>query len=125
MHGNGTILVLDDEAPIRLMVVAALKKEGYTVLEASDPTEAASMIGDGLFHIDVLFSDIAMPKMTGPEFAKEMLAVRPGLKVIFATGSNALIVGDALAKVPHTFFLQKPYTADELRHAVRESLKTT
>jgi two-component system cell cycle sensor histidine kinase/response regulator CckA len=118
-----TVLVVEDETPIRKLVASVLKNDGYNVLEASSPGDAAQLLGSELFDVDLLFADVMMPGMTGPEFATEMLAMRPGLKVVFATGTNQEQVLATMKLAPHKFFLQKPYTADQLREAVRLTLE--
>jgi CheY-like chemotaxis protein len=119
-----TVLIVEDETPIRNLVASVLKKDGYNVLEASSPVEAAQLLGSDLFNVDLLFADVVMPGMTGPEFAREMMAMRPDLKVVFATGTNHEQVLATMELAPHKFFLQKPYTADQLREAVRVTLES-
>jgi CheY-like chemotaxis protein len=115
-------LVVEDEEPIRELIVSALKKDGFNVLEASNPHAAAEIIGTGLFEVDLLFADIIMPNMSGHQFALEMLSMRPDLKIVFATGSNQDELRHDLRDIPHHFFLSKPYTAEELRKAVTSAL---
>ena len=118
---NTTVLVVEDDKPIRSLMVGVLRKAGYNVLEANNPPEAAQMIGSDLFNIDLLVTDVVMPGMSGPEFAREMMAMRPGLKIVFATGCARESMTDA-DLAPHKYFLQKPYTADQLRSAVSATL---
>jgi CheY-like chemotaxis protein len=113
-----TILVVEDEEPTRKLIVTSLKAAGYDVLEASDPTEAARVFGADLFLVDVLFTDVYMPTMTGPEFARELMTMRPDLRVVFATGSNLDVIKETMELVPHKRFLQKPYSVEQLREAV-------
>ena len=113
-----TILVVDDEDPIRKLTTKVLKQAGYSVLEARDPTEAWRIWSRDRETIDLLFTDIIMPMMSGPEMAREFALMRPGLKIIFATGSSRLLVRETMDLIAHNRFLEKPYTPKELKDAV-------
>jgi len=113
-----TILVVDDEEPIRKLTAKVLKQAGYTVLEARDPTEAWRIWCRDRDSIDMLFTDIIMPMMSGPELAREFSMMRPRLKIIFATGSSRLVVRETMELISHNRFLEKPYTPRELKLAV-------
>ena len=113
-----TILIVDDEEPIRKLTTKVLKEAGYTVLEARDPTEAWRVWCRDRDSIDMLFTDIIMPMMSGPELAREFSMMRPKLKIIFATGSSRLIVRETMELIAHNRFLEKPYTPRELKNAV-------
>src|SRR5262245_39893887 len=112
-----TILVVEDEAPIRELIVAALRKDGYRVLEAGNPHDAIEILGSRLFEIHLLVADIIMPKMSGDKFAREVVAVHPSLKIIFASGSHYHELKPELANIPH-LHIDKPYTAAALRAVV-------
>lgn len=114
-----TILIVEDEEPVRRLIAAALSKDGHQVIEAHDPYEAVAMMGSGLFNVDLLVADIVMPNMTGDIFAAEMRAMRPRIKIIFATGSN---LDDLKSKPSFDALLQKPYTAEALRETVKSVL---
>jgi CheY-like chemotaxis protein len=116
------ILVVEDEGAIREIVVNTLEKAGYGVISARDPGEAYAKLGEPMRRVDVLFTDIAMPVKNGTDFAAEFVRRMPGTKVIFATGSSQLYK-EELAAVAHERLLQKPYSAAELRAAVREVLE--
>lgn len=113
-----TILVVDDEDPIRKLTTKVLKEAGYSVLEARDPTEAWRIWCRDRESIDLLFTDIIMPMMSGPELAREFSIMRPKLKIIFATGSSRMIVRETMDLIAHKRFLEKPYTPRELKDAV-------
>jgi two-component system cell cycle sensor histidine kinase/response regulator CckA len=120
---TATILVVEDEPGIRRIVATVLKRDGYPVLEANNPWEAAELLGSGLFHVDLLLTDIMMPGMTGPDFARELLEMQPHLKVVFATGCSREEVKRTMQLVDHKYFLQKPYTAEQLLEAVQNTLE--
>ena len=113
-----TILIVDDEEPIRKLTTRILKEAGYTVLEARDPTEAWRIWCRDRESIDLLFTDIIMPMMSGPELAREFSLMCPKLKIIFATGSSRIIVRETMDLIPHKRFLEKPYTPRELKDAI-------
>jgi CheY-like chemotaxis protein len=113
-----TILIVDDEEPIRTLTCTVLKAEGYSVLEARDPTEAWRIWCRDRETIDLLFTDIIMPMMSGPELAREFALMQPNLKIVFATGSSKILVRETMDLVAHKRFLEKPYTSKELKEAV-------
>jgi two-component system, cell cycle sensor histidine kinase and response regulator CckA len=120
--GNKTILIVDDEEPLRRLTSTVLKGSGYTVLEAGDPTEAWRIWCRDREKIDLLFTDVIMPMMSGPEMAREFALMRPGLKIIFTTGSTRLLIRETMDLIPHKRFLEKPYTPRELKDAVSAAL---
>ncbi len=106
------ILVVEDEEPMRRMMVSALQQEGYWVLAAQDPSEAAQLHGTALFGIDLLVTDVMMPEMSGDEFAKEMIGMRSGMKVLFVTGS---VPSSSLPSEPGKWeLLRKPFGLADL-----------
>jgi CheY-like chemotaxis protein len=78
------ILVVDDDNAVRDVVARMLSANGFGVLTASDGSEALRILGQR--SVDLLFTDIVMPGMDGVELARQARQVRPGLKVLFATG---------------------------------------
>ena len=123
LTGKGTILLVEDEDPVRLFAARALENVGYTVLQA-DCGEAAlevSRAHDGA--IDLLISDVVMPVMDGPALVKEILKETPDLKVIFISG----YAEDAFRKdldfdVSKIDFLPKPFSLKEVASKVKEVL---
>jgi two-component system, cell cycle sensor histidine kinase and response regulator CckA len=118
-----TILVVDDEDPIRKLTTKVLKQAGYSVLEARDPTEAWRIWCRDRESIDLLFTDIIMPMMSGPELAREFSLMRPNLKIVFATGSSRMVVRETMDLIAHKRFLEKPYTPKELKDAIASALE--
>ena len=114
---KGTILVAEDDERIRSLLIAVLEDAGYEVIVATngvDALEAAS--GDGK-KIDLLLTDVIMPKMGGPELADELEARNPGLKVVFMSGYSEEIVGDRLS-AEHRVLLEKPFSLPTLLERV-------
>ena len=116
-----TILIVEDNAELRALSSLALRKHGFNVLEAHNPFEAVEMMGSNLFEVDLLVADVEMPNMTGDDFAREMRAMRPSLKIVFATGLP-FEQGRGFAAVPHDAFLAKPYTPSQMVQTVCSAL---
>jgi two-component system, cell cycle sensor histidine kinase and response regulator CckA len=74
MKAERTVLVVEDEESLRKLATSVLKRAGYRVLEASDPEEAAQLWRSEFSSIDLLFTDILMPCLSGPELARELVA---------------------------------------------------
>jgi CheY-like chemotaxis protein len=112
------ILVVEDDDRVRSMSVEALRELGYTVIEAGRPQEAIRMIEAGQ-KVDLLFTDVVMPEMSGRLLADRLLALRPDLKVLFTTGytRNAIVHNGVLD--PGTQLLSKPFSMDDLASKVR------
>jgi PAS domain S-box-containing protein len=114
------VLVVEDDARVRRVVVARLQEEGYRVIQAADGKEALSRIAA---HPDIrlLFTDIVMPGgMFGDELAREARILRPDLKVLFTSGyAEPSLVGRELVEGT---WLKKPYRAQELATRLRELL---
>lgn len=117
-----TILVVEDETPIRELVSTTLKREGYKVIDASNPAEALSKIRDANVRVELLLTDLAMPGKGGVEFAVELLQTRPGMKIIFASGSEELEKTRLSHRAPRGEYLAKPYSIADLRNAIQRVL---
>jgi PAS domain S-box-containing protein len=120
--GGETILLAEDEDVVRAAARRILAAQGYAVLEAFDGAEALTLAADHPGVIDLLVTDIVMPRKTGPQVAAELVSQRPGLKVLYVSGyADEAIVPLALAG-RETAFVQKPFTHEGLAAAVRELL---
>jgi CheY-like chemotaxis protein len=120
-HGE-TILLVEDEDSVRAVGRRILAAQGYTVLEAFDGAEAHTVAAGHGGVIDLLVTDVVMPRKTGPEVAAELLAQRPELRVLYVSGyADEAIVPLTLADA-ETAFVQKPFTHDVMAAAVRELL---
>ncbi len=122
--GQGTILLVEDEKPVRVFATRALTMRGYTVLEAEHGLEALEVIAnyDGP-PIDLVISDVVMPGLDGPGLVEKLRASRPDLKVVFisgyAEGDFRQKVADGEAEI---HFLPKPFSLPQLTTKVREVL---
>ena len=121
--GNETILLVEDEKPVRELVSRILQKYGYKILPAGSGAEAIESWSRHKDEIALLFTDLVMPdNMNGRELAEKLWAERPGLKVIFTSGYSADIVGKDFKLEPELNYLQKPYPPQVLALAVRRCL---
>lgn len=121
--GTETILVVEDEHPVRDLVCKILKAYGYRVLEATTGTTALEVWREHRETVDLLLTDIVMPDgMTGRDLAEKVQADKPGLKAIFTSGYSADIVGKDFILQEGLNFLQKPYPPQKLASAIRKCL---
>ena len=119
-----TILVVEDQSPVRRMVRRVLVGAGYSVLSASSGREALEICASGDEKIDLILTDVVMPEMLGPELVKRMSGRCAGLGVVYMSGygHDSLDAG-ALAETDVGGFLEKPFTAEELLDEVHRALK--
>lgn len=122
LKGSETILLIEDEDQVRAVARGILKRNGYEVIEARGPDEAAMICKghDGPIHL--LLTDVVMPVVSGPELAERLKPLRPEMKVLFMSGytNDETVRRNALhADID---FLQKPLTPDSLARKVRDVL---
>jgi CheY-like chemotaxis protein len=121
--GTETILVVEDEQPVRELVSSLLQGRGYSVLEAESGPKALDIWSAHKEKIDLLLTDMVMPeRMNGWELAEILWAERPDLKVIFTSGYSNNVVGREFVMRCGKSYLQKPYHPDKLVRAVRDRL---
>jgi DNA-binding NtrC family response regulator len=115
------ILVVDDAEPIRKMVSAMLKLAGYRCLEAADGDEGFRIFASAATEVDLILTDVVMPKMDGAELARRVASVRPDLRVVFMSGfsDNPVVLG---VEQTRSLFLPKPFTAGALVEKIRQAL---
>jgi CheY-like chemotaxis protein len=116
-----TILLVEDNDGVRDFARTALEELGYTVLEAANAEAALRIIAEEA-SVDLLFTDVVLPGMSGRELANRALAVRPDLPVLYTTGytRNAIIHNGRLD--PGVQLLSKPFAQHDLARKVREML---
>ncbi|HET6870825.1 MAG TPA: ATP-binding protein, partial [Solirubrobacteraceae bacterium] len=121
--GNGeTVLVVEDEAGIRDVARRILERRGYEVLTAPGGTEALALLGSHDAPIDLLITDVIMPRMMGPELAGKIAALRPSTRIIYMSGYAQPLVGSAQGVPADTILIEKPFTEHALLVKVREAL---
>ena len=116
-RGTETILLVEDEDPVRRVVETMLKRHGYQVLSSASSNEALAAAERHRGEIHLLITDMVMPGMSGNKMAECLVARRPEMKVLYVSG-----YGDAKAQ-NDAHFLQKPFSTEELATKIREMLK--
>ncbi len=121
-RGHETVLVVEDDDEVRKLAVGILAKYGYRVLEASQGGDAFLLCEQCKEPIHLLLSDVVMPGMSGPDFARRLKYFYPEIKVLFMSGytDNALSQNGLLDQ--EVYFLQKPFSVERLTEKVREVL---
>ena len=123
LTGSETILLVEDDEPVRAVIGTMLEGKGYRVLSAHDAKAAIAVLDDVSNDIQLLLTDVVMPGLTGPELAQQARAARPDLDVLlmsgYSEGSESLIntEDDAVA------LIQKPFSAEQLLRKLREILQ--
>ncbi len=118
-----TILLAEDESVIRTLVASILAREGLAVLEAGDGVEALRIAGEQAGPIDLLLTDVMMPRMGGRELADRLVRLRPGTKVLFMSGYPDDALGVEGVMPEKVAFLAKPFTPDAVARKVRDLLE--
>ncbi|MBO9532123.1 MAG: response regulator [Solirubrobacteraceae bacterium] len=117
--GSETVLVVEDSEMLRPIVAEMLTQAGYRVLTAVDGVHALEVSDEHDGTIDLVLTDVVMPRMNGRELAEHLAAKRPGVRVIYTSGYPAdTVVRHGIAEAS-VAFVQKPYVADELLAQVR------
>ena len=117
---RGTILLVEDEDAVRVIVGAALRRHGFHVLEAATPRGACEIFEEYADDIALLLTDVVMPEMNGPALATRLTALRPSLRVLFISGYADVAPVDG--HNPNVGFLSKPFQASVLVSRVSELL---
>ncbi len=120
--GHGTVLLVEDEAPVRAFASRALRLRGYTVLEAECAEDALRTLSDPSIEVDVFVTDVVMPGMDGPSWVKEALLTRPGVRVVFVSGYAEDVLSEEQSRIPNSVFLPKPFSLNELTVTVQGQL---
>jgi nitrogen-specific signal transduction histidine kinase/ActR/RegA family two-component response regulator len=124
-QGSETILVVEDEEEVRALVRGILQGRGYSVLEASRPSEALATCQHHKGPIHLLLTDVVMPEMSGPELAQRFKGFHSDARVLYMSGYT----GDAIVHFgildSANPFVQKPFTTDAFAQKVREVLDAT
>ena len=122
LRGHETILLVEDEELVRTMLSEALRRYGYQVLEATQGSEAISLLTEYQNAVGLLLTDVVMPEMSGQVLAERLAEINPELKVLFTSGySDNAIVRHGILR-PGVHFIQKPFTIVALLQKIREVL---
>ena len=124
--GNETILVVEDEKPVRELMCSFLQSQGYRILEAESGVRALEVWRQHRKQIALLLTDVVMPDcINGRELAEKIWSEQPNLKVIFTSGYSADVVGKNRPPNRGFNYVQKPYHPRKLAVAVRDCLDGT
>lgn len=121
-HGDGKILLADDEETIRNLGRRMLQRAGFEVLVAADGREAIATFAKEKETIELVILDLTMPHLDGEACFRELRRLKPSVKVILSSGYNEQDVVNRFAGKGLAGFVQKPYTTDELIAKIREAL---
>jgi len=121
-QGTETILVVEDEGPVRKLAIDILRKQGYTVLEATEGAEALLICEQQKRPIHLILTDVVMPKMSGPQFIEQLKQMRKDFKVVYMSGyTDEAIMNNGILE-EEVNLINKPFTFEKLASKVREVL---
>lgn len=120
--GEGVVLLVEDEAPVRAFASRALRMRGYTVLEAENAEEALKTLEDPGLEVDIFVTDVVMPGLDGPSWVRLALETRPNVKVVFVSGYAEDVLAADQARIPNSVFLPKPFSLNDLTTTVQGQL---
>lgn len=120
--GGETILLVDDDSAVRRAAARILGAAGYKILEAQSGAEALALHERLGNRVDLLLTDVMMPRMSGDELAEMLIARQPDLRVIFLTGFASQAIADLASRNAHMELQLKPFQNDGLLTLVREML---
>ncbi len=121
-HGDGVILLVEDEAPVRAFASRALRLRGYTVLEADSAEAALKTLEDENLNVDLFVTDVVMPGKDGPSWVREALKERPEVRVVFVSGYAEDRLNNQQDNIPNSVFLPKPFSLNDLAETVHKQL---
>ncbi len=123
LKGTETILLVEDDEMVRTLVRETLQRDGYRVIDSADPVDARRIGESHRGDIHLLITDVVMPKLSGKELARSLMASRPDMKVLYMSGyTDSAIVNSGVLQ-QEVAFLQKPFTPAGLSAKVREVIE--
>lgn len=122
LTGKGTILLVEDEAPVRMFAARALRNKGYTILEADCAEIAIDLMEQHGKDVEVIVTDVIMPGMNGPTMIEKITPHYPTVKVIFISGYAEDIFVNNYGSERSFNFLAKPFTLKQLASKIKEVL---
>ena len=120
--GTETILLAEDNEPVRHLARAVLRREGYTVLAAENGAEALSLLKEHSGTVRLLLTDVIMPDMNGKELFKRVAFECPGIRVLYMSGYSENVIAKDGALEEGAHFIQKPFSVKHLARKVRDIL---
>jgi CheY-like chemotaxis protein len=123
VKGLETILLVEDEEPLREMICELLVESGYAVLAASDGFEALEIARQHKGPIHILLTDVVMPRMGGPALVKPLLVLQPEIKVLYMSGYTGYADVDRALVSSESELISKPFTRDTLLRKIQDMLR--
>jgi two-component system cell cycle sensor histidine kinase/response regulator CckA len=120
LTGIGTVMLVEDEDPVRIFGARALRNKGYTVIEAKSGEAALELIRSADRAPDLLITDVVMPRMDGPGLIREVREIHPDMKVIFISGYTEDSFRQKLDADSEIHFLPKPFSLKQLASKVKD-----
>jgi two-component system cell cycle sensor histidine kinase/response regulator CckA len=120
--GEGVVLLVEDEAPVRAFASRALRLRGWTVIEAESAEDALKALEDPEIEVDVFVTDVVMPGMDGPSWVREAQAKRPDVRVVFVSGYAEDVLPGSRDDIRNAVFLQKPFSLNDLAMTVQRQV---
>jgi two-component system cell cycle sensor histidine kinase/response regulator CckA len=120
LTGCATVLLVEDEDPVRKFGARALRNKGYKVIEAESSEEALEVIRHAEERIDLLITDVVMPRLDGPALVREVREIRSDIKVIFISGYAEDAFRQRLDRDSNIDFLPKPFSLKQLASKVKD-----
>jgi two-component system, cell cycle sensor histidine kinase and response regulator CckA len=121
-NGHATILVVDDEPPLRMIAERILRRAGYRVITAADGAEALQRLAEAGGSIDLMFTDVVMPGMSGVVLAEQVRTKHPAVRILFTSGYTDDTTTRHGLSTERVDFLPKPYSMDQLARAIADAL---
>lgn len=122
IQAHETILVVEDDRAVRRMTCEFLKIKGYAVVDVNSAADAIAFVGSHPDSIDLVLTDVSMPRMKGTELVERLAKLRPGLKVLYMSAYTEDVAINSGILGPGNAFIEKPFSPDELANKVREVL---
>ena len=122
LRGTERVLFVDDEESLREVGSQILEHLGYRTEVAASGDEALALFKEDPFRFDLIMSDVTMPRLPGPDLAREVLAIRPDMPIILCTGYSEMISPDEARALGMKGYVQKPLVMKQLATILREAL---
>lgn len=122
-RGTETVLLVEDEVSILSMITKTLENQGYAVIASASPVQAVELAARFNGRIDLLLTDVIMPKINGKDLFSIIRKDRPDIRVIFMSGYTADVIHSSDIEQIHGRFIQKPFSSKDLLKTIRELLE--
>jgi two-component system, cell cycle sensor histidine kinase and response regulator CckA len=122
VHGNETILLVEDEKALLNLTKKMLEEEGYIVLAAGTPSEAIQIAHEHVGDIHLLVTDVIMPEMNGRELTKSLTSFYPNIRCLYMSGYTADIIANHGILDEGIHFIRKPFSIDDMTVKIRQAM---